>query len=197
MPIDFRGIPTRIGTLAQRPAASTVGEGSLYIATDTAQIFRSDEVTWTEVFTSAQAGQVLATFQDSGLSTAISTLAVVDPLWTVTFTAPASGKVILRQSGFFTALASGAGLRTNTGVFTHGTTTIVGGLMTVFFDPNASGDLYGVPFNSAIEITGLTPGNSYRWDWCMESQSGSTTLLCTPAASGGVGCPALMTVTAA
>lgn len=181
MPIDFRGIPTRIGTLAQRPAASTVGEGSLYIATDTAQIFRSDEVTWTEVFTSAAAGQLLKAVSYSTLGGVSYTIAGTPTdldatHLSATFTVPASGNVIAVLSGLVFPVITG-----NVNWCLRSGSSIVPGSDVQIVRVQEGGS---VPFDYRATyrelLTGLTPG-SVTWKW---AAYGAGTMLAGGAADG-------------
>lgn len=102
---------------------------------------------------------------------------------TLTFTAPSSGSVLVRLTGF-----SSAGIATYWCVVTHLTTTVVGSLAAVV----------GAGARSvALLITGLTPGASVSYDWGAASTSASTTGVLvamgtvTPGTSAG---PAVMEV---
>lgn len=78
---------------------------------------------------------------------------------TILFTAPASGNVLVRLTGL--ANIGVAGTAFFWGVATHNTTTIQGVLAT------ATESTTVVSCSCAIKITGLTPGNSYQWDWVL------------------------------
>lgn len=93
-------------------------------------------------------------------STTALTLTVMDTTnLTVTFTAPTSGSVLMRLSGYL--VLANASVPCVWGLVTHGGTTLVAPVALV-----AGGATTPTgPKSVAILVTGLTPGNSYQWDW--------------------------------
>lgn len=103
-------------------------------------------------------------------STTANTLTVLDTTnLTISFTAPASGAVLIRLTGFL-ANASGS-VAATWGLVTHGGTTLVApvALMT-----GGASSPTGVK-SAAILVSGLTPGTTYTYDW-VHSQSTTSSL---------------------
>lgn len=116
-----------------------------------------------------------------------STFAAIDTTnLSISFVAPASGRVLLVLSGIVGNSPTGY----HWGVVTHGTTTLVG-YLTVFFS-NCVGYYEQL-------ITGLTPEAAYVWDWAHYTSGSGGGLFITgsTAPSGGGDGPALMKVVAA
>lgn len=83
---------------------------------------------------------------------------------TVTFVAPASGQVLLRLG----ATGSNATGWQSWAVLTHGTSTLVGKAM--FRNYSDAGQ----PFATQEQVIGgLTPGNTYTWDWAQATGNAS------------------------
>lgn len=101
-------------------------------------------------------------------STSTTPVAVDSTNLTVSFTAPSSGKVLVRLGGVYRWTAgSGA----YWGLVDHGTTTLRGSLTQPGWNvPNVLLN-YSVPFL----ITGLTAGTAYQfdWAWCVTSAASS------------------------
>ena len=114
---------------------------------------------------------------------------------TVTFTAPASGKVLVELSGYIQVGTAGTSAIWN--VCTHGGTTPVGTWM------SATAGVNGVNVTTRCYVSGLTAGNSYQWDWLAQTGNSGTvtqTLTCygsTGATAGGAGAPAIMRIISA
>lgn len=123
--------------------------------------------------------------------------ALLDPLGnlTVTFTAPASGKVLVELSGYIQVGTAGTSAIWN--VCTHGGTTPVGTWM------SATAGANGVNATTRCYVSGLTPGNSYQWDWLAQTGNSGVvtqTLTCygaTGSTAGGAGAPAIMRIISA
>jgi hypothetical protein len=92
------------GDHASRPAAGDVGSGALYSCTDHDLIYQSDGSSWTTWATlgggaSGLLGVVSRSANGSAYTTSSATLGDVDATnAAVTFTAPASGNVLVRMS---------------------------------------------------------------------------------------------------
>lgn len=95
------------GTHAARPAASAVGGGTLYSCSDHSLIYQSDGSAWSTWATVGGGGDgslIGITRYQPGTDGTIRTLTTADALMdgtnlTVTFTAPASGNVLVRFNG--------------------------------------------------------------------------------------------------
>ena len=130
----------------------------------------------------------------TGKTTTSTSLAAIDTTnMTVSFTAPASGQVLVRLTAF---VVTAAGVSSFWALFTHGTTTQVGNSMQY-----ASG-AGNVTVTTACLVTGLTPGTTYQWDWAWGVQSGTATIEIqattgVPASFALQGAPAVMEVWAA
>lgn len=86
---------------------------------------------------------------------------------TISFTAPASGKVLVRLNAI-------AGLTSNAdlgywGLLQHSTTNLVGDLEAV-----VSSTAEAFRATAPIYLTGLTAGQTYQYDWAHAAQSGAT-----------------------
>ena len=94
--------------------------------------------------------------QGGGSNSSTSIWAAADSTnLTISFTAPTSGKVLARLTGY------GAGVSSfgSWGLLTHGTTT---SLVSGYINSTVNTD-YAV--SKAFLVTGLTSGNSYQYDW--------------------------------
>lgn len=97
-----------------------------------------------------------------------TTLAAVDSTnLTVSFTAPSSGNVLVRLNA---VAAGGSGYESYWALFTHSTTTQQG--LTFGLGTLANATRVTAP----IEVTGLTSGTSYQFDWAYASASSSSYL---------------------
>lgn len=107
------------------------------------------------------------------------------------FTVPASGKVLVRQSGFYRC-ANTAGLRSYVGITVHGSSTLVGGYMSIHHGIYA---LEGA-FTITQEITGLTPGATATWDYGFSTQTAGACFILVSGdpSTGDSGCAATMEV---
>lgn len=95
-------------------------------------------------------------------------LAAVDATnLTVSFVAPTSGTVLVRQSAI--GYMNSATFQGWWGIVTHGTSTVVGvpALVTQVAAPES--------LSTVQVITGLTSGQTYQWDWAFGSNNASGT----------------------
>jgi hypothetical protein len=127
-----------------------------------------------------------------------TTLAAMDAAnLTVSFTAPASGAVLVRLSAWVDAPSTA--VQVVFGLTDHTTTTTLYGSQMYVMATTAPG-AYSVP----QRITGLTPGTAYQMDWALASNTGSSTVSVfvrgitgTTATTTNIGSPAVMEVWAA
>jgi len=145
------------------------------------------------VMASASGGGVLAAVAYAPASqtdkTCTGTLAPLDTTnLTISFKAPASGKIVVTLSGF--AIATSQAM--NWALFDHTGGTIVGNTMCVTSSIGAQ-----VYTTACFYITGLTGGTTYQYDWAGYSSSGGGVLRCegrTTASGSDQGSPAVMVV---
>lgn len=120
-----------------------------------------------------QLNQLLATHVYAPASQTVSaivnaSLTVLDATnLTIAFTAPLSGKVLVRFTGMVACSANNTPY--NLGLFAHGTSTVVG---TVYSDRASPAAATGLTKTYEWLITGLTPGASLQYD-LMGSAGGS------------------------
>jgi hypothetical protein len=127
-----------------------------------------------------------------------TTLAAMDATnLTASFTAPASGAVLIRLTGYVDAPTSA--VHTVWGITDHTTTTTLYGVQMYVM-----GTTSPATYSAAQRITGLTPGTVYQMDWALASDTASSTvtvfvrgLTGTTAGTATQGSPALMEVWAA
>ncbi len=107
----------------------------------------------------------------NGPSSSDTMTAVDDINLTISFIAPASGNVLVRLTG---AAYIAAATRGYWGLLDHTSHTQVG-----FSDLAGVGnatDAYFAGSTCAFEITGLTPDNTYQYDWAYCINSGGTAI---------------------
>lgn len=169
------------GTLALRPSASSVTAGALYFATDVAggTLYKSDGISaWAPVApgVTSVAGVELAYAETTiDPASSVTTLADVSGLTGITFTAPASGKVVIvgHVEGYDTVANDG--------------------ILFIVVDSN-SGTEYCRARNSggnanqieemhAYRRQALTPGNSYTIKMQMSALTGGVAHFVTSASS--------------
>jgi len=127
-------------------------------------------------------------------TTSSTTMVAIDTtnLTTTAFTAPASGRVMVRLTG----LCRTATGTTYWGLFDHNTTTARG----VLAPPQWQVGSIMTGESMVIIVSGLTSGNSYQFDWCWGVSAGTADLYCmgpTSPSGAPVGAPAVMEVWAA
>ena len=97
---------------------------------------------------------------------------------TVSFTAPNSGNVLVRLSGYF-AQGNGSAYMFTWALLTHGTTTAVAKQF-VFGWQQTSTTSYG--YNGRLfgefVVSGLTPGQTYQYDWGYAAGSNAWNMYC-------------------
>lgn len=155
------------GTTSSSPASGTfavgdyvIGEdGTVYICT-----VAGSPGTWTQV--GSGGGTALLGLKSyapaaTTIDIATSTLTAFDTTnITVSFTAPASGIVLVRATCCL--VCSNGTDKANLCLFTHSTTTVVG---TVYsFQPGTEGSGFWVPTTAVWRISGLTPSASLQYD---------------------------------
>lgn len=123
-----------------------------------------------------------------------TSLAAVDSTnLTISFTAPSSGKVLVRLSADGQADTSASDNIMSWGLVTHGTTTQQGNLYST--SQTLSGANMRIRITTTIYVTGLTGGTAYQFDWAYLA-TGTGCHMRYGGASGNEG-PALMIVEAA
>jgi hypothetical protein len=125
----------------------------------------------------------LATYTTTSL-----TVAALDATnMTVSFTAPASGAVLIRLSAF--CKAPSTAVAPVWGLTDHTTTTILYGVQLYVMSTTAPG-----AYSAVQRITGLTPGTAYQMDWALASNTAAS--MVTTYAKGITGTTATATTTA-
>jgi hypothetical protein len=109
-------------------------------------------------------------------TTSTTPVAVDSTNLTISFVAPPSGNVLVRLSG----AVDSTDAMSYFCLLTHGTTTQIS-KTGIAAASNANADSRSVPFS----ITGLTPGNTYQYDWGYFCDAGSTIYLCVQGTSSG------------
>jgi hypothetical protein len=149
--------------------------------------------TWTQLNAPSSGTSLLAAVQyaPSVIATydltATSITAVDATNLTISFTAPTSGDVLVRLSGFTTLEGAVAGTSyLQFGLVTHGTSTQVGGLACMLAP--ATNTTWGMNLSAQFLLTGLS--GTVSLDWAYKNVSGDNAYL--QAGAAGVSAPAIL-----
>ena len=194
---------TTKGDLVVHGTATTrlpVGTNGTVLTADSTQ---TDGVAWKAIPSVSPYLACVAYDPNPGVRLTItsSTMSAIDTTnLTVSFIAPSSGKVLVRLSGYF-AQGNGSAYMFTWALLTHSTLTAVAQQF-VFGWQQASTNSYG--YNGRLfgefVVSGLTPGQTYQYDWGYAAGSNAWNMYCgnwttSPPSIGDYG-PALMTVAA-
>lgn len=184
---------------ASTPATPASGRAKLYRGTDNKQYILDDTGAATEVGGASgggsAAGVLAVTAYNPGTLASYpcttTTAADVDATnLAVTFTAPASGKVLVKLHGFYQPAINSAGYTSYFWTLQEGTTTVASRTMQGYNYSSAADQIGTAEFY----ITGLTPGSSHTYKWAHRTDVANK-----PGRvyAGGIAGAAIMQVTAA